>query len=124
MLCFHIFKITLIIPLVCIYLYVQQLSNLLNKLYILLQDVFRCFKDKYKHDCYFKVKKPQIWICSIECYEEGDEKNNPSIKYTIWELFNKWFIFMLFTNFLLLIAVTLKIISEYQVSYILTYASS
>ena len=73
---------------------------------------------------YFKVwhearlEKPcKFWRCHIKYEQESMGKK----QLKIFDLFNKWYILMLFTHVILLVAVILKIIFDYKVSYYPNY---
>ena len=56
-----------------------------------------------------------LWKWYIN-YEDKNADGNKKYKFNICELFNKWYIFMIFTLMLLLTAVITKVMAEYKVS--------
>ena len=63
-----------------------------------------------------RLEKPcKFWRCHI-IYDNMGKK-----QLKIFDLFNKWYILMLFTHVILLVAVILKIIFDYKVSYYPNY---
>ena len=73
------------------------------------------FKVWHVHDA--RLEKPcKFWRCHI-IYESTMGKK----QLKIFDLFNKWYILMLFTHVILLVAVILKIIFDYKVSYYPNY---